>query len=50
MTINDDKASFVIGYSARTESDGGKATIGGEFGIHLHLEQPKEGAEGKAVP
>ena len=31
MTATDEKVNFAITYSARTESDGGKATIGGEF-------------------
>jgi hypothetical protein len=50
MTTTDDKVNFAINYNARTESDGGKATIGGEFQIDLHVDQPKENAEGKAVP
>ena len=31
MTVNKDKVNFKIAYDARTESDGGKANIGGEF-------------------
>jgi hypothetical protein len=50
MTVTDDKVNFAITYNARTESDGGKATIGGDFKIDLHVDQPKESSEGKAVP
>ena len=50
MTVTDDKVNFAVAYNARTESDGGKATIGGDFQIDLHVDQPKENAEGKAVP
>lgn len=40
MTVSDDQINFEINYSARTESDGGKATIGGVFVVNLHVDQP----------
>jgi hypothetical protein len=50
MTTTDDNVNFAITYNARTESNDGKATIGGVFLIDLKVEQPTEGQKEKAVP
>jgi len=50
VKTTDDKVSFEIAYNARTESDGGKATIGGIFMIELHIDQPTPDSKDKAVP
>ena len=40
MVTSENKVEFVIKYDARTESDGGKANIGGEFKLALVVVQP----------
>ena len=49
MMVENDRILFLVFYDARTESDSGKANIGGEFKLSLIVDQPKS-SDKKAVP